>query len=153
MPQKRVEFVPTNSSHVQEKFINCLMRGGKKSISRKIFANTLKKISEKKQDERDAIEIFEVAIGNVKPNIEVRAKRVGGSVYQVPREVPPKRQLTLAIRWIIGACRKKSGKPMSERLAEEISQAANMEGDAFRKREDVHRMAQANKAFAYMARY
>lgn len=136
---------------MQEKFINCMMHGGKKSISRSIFGNAMKIMRE--QGIKNPEEIFEKAVRNVMPNMEVRAKRVGGSVYQIPVEVKPKRQLALSIRWIIGACRGKKGKAMAQKLSTELLDASKDSGAAFKKREDVHRMAAANKAFAHLARY
>lgn len=153
MPQKKFQFIPAHSTEVQEKFINCLMVDGKKSVARRVFADMLQHISEKSESKKEPLEIFELAMQNVMPNVEVRPKRIGGSVYQIPREVPPKRKLTLAIRWVIQSCRKSSGKPMSQRLAQEILEAVESTGSAYRKKEEVHRMAQANKAFAHMANY
>ena len=127
------------------------MLDGKKSIAEKIFSETFKIISKKTSTEPD--KIFKAAIDNVKPKVEVKAKRIGGAVYQVPREVKPNRQLSLAFRWIIGSARGKKGSPMAQRLANEIIEASNEQGTAFKKREDTHRMAEANKAFAHFARY
>lgn len=151
--QKRAVIQYEGTTENQEKFINYLMQDGKKSIARKIFADMLKSITEKTAGKKNAVEVFNLALSNVMPNVEVRAKRVGGAVYQVPREVPPKRQLSLAIRWLVQTCRKKSGKPMAEQLASEVLNASEMNGDAYKKKEDVHRMAQANKAFAHLANY
>lgn len=136
---------------MQEKFINCMMLRGKKSISRSIFADAMSIMRE--NGIKNPQEVFEKAIKNVMPNMEVKAKRVGGSVYQIPVEVKPKRQLALAIRWIVGACRSKKGRAMCEKLASELMEASKEAGAAFKKREDVHRMAAANKAFAHLARY
>jgi len=136
---------------MQEKFINCMMQCGKKSISRSIFAEAMKAIRD--QGIKTPEEIFEKAVRNVMPNMEVKAKRVGGSVYQIPVEVKPKRQMTLSIRWIIDACRTKKGRAMAQKLATELMEASKETGGAFKKREDVHRMASANKAFAHLARY
>lgn len=147
----KAKYIPEGSSAMQEKFICCMMHGGKKSISRNIFGNAIKTLRD--QGVKNPEEVFEKAIRNVMPNMEVRAKRVGGSVYQIPVEVKPKRQLALSIRWVIGACRAKKGKPMAEKLATELLEASKETGAAFKKREDVHRMAQANKAFAHLARY
>lgn len=136
---------------MQEKFINCMMLAGKKSIARAIFQDAMQRMRD--QGIKNPEEIFEKAVKNVMPNMEVRAKRVGGSVYQIPVEVKPKRQLALSIRWIIGACRGKKGRAMAEKLANELMEASKDAGGAFKKREDVHRMAAANKAFAHLARY
>ena len=151
MAQKKAKHIPSGSSELQEKFINCMMKAGKKSISRKIFAQAMQIMKEKGTD--DPLVVFEKAISQVKPNIEVRAKRIGGSVYQIPVEVNPKRQTALSMRWILGACRSSKGKAMSKKLAQELTDASNQAGNAFKKREDVHRMAAANKAFAHFARY
>lgn len=145
------KYIPSGSTEWQEKFINCMMLGGKKSISRKIFSNAMKNLNN--QGVKHPEEIFEKAIRNVMPNMEVRARRIGGSVYQIPVEVKPKRQLALSMRWILGACRGKKGKAMADKLSQELMDASNENGTAFKKREDVHRMAAANKAFAHFARY
>ncbi len=147
----KAKYIPEGSTEMQEKFINCMMHGGKKSISRTIFGNAMKIM--RNQGIKSPEEIFEKAVHNVMPNMEVRAKRVGGSVYQIPVEVKPKRQLALSIRWIIGACRSKKGKTMAEKLSAELMDASKEAGSAFKKREDIHRMAAANKAFAHLARY
>ena len=136
---------------MEEKFINYLMLDGKKSTARKIFNETLKIISKKASS--DPVKVFKTAIDNIKPQLEVKAKRIGGAVYQVPREVKPDRQLALAYRWLITAARGKKGSPMAQRLAGELMDASNEQGSAVKKKEDTHRMAEANKAFAHFARY
>ena len=141
---------PKFGSILASKFINCMMWNGKKSNARRVFYGALDIIQEKKKD-TPSIEVFTQAVENVKPNIEVRSKRVGGASYQVPMQVNRVRQQSLAIRWILGACREKKGRPMHEKLATELLQAYNREGAAFTKRENVHRMADANKAFAHFA--
>ncbi len=141
---------PRYGSLVASKFINCMMWGGKKSTAQRIFYDALEILREKVQDE-EPIRVFEQALENVKPQIEVRSKRVGGASYQVPMQVNRKRQQSLAIRWVLGACREKKGKPMAEKLAAEVLAAYNKEGTAYTKRENVHRMADANKAFAHFA--
>lgn len=151
MPQKKAKYIPSDSSELQERFINCMMKKGKKSIARRIFYDAMQILRD--QGKSNPVTVFEKAIDIVKPNMEVRARRVGGSVYQIPVEVNPKRQTALSIRWIIGACRTKKGKSMAEKLAQELIDASNETGNAFKKREDVHRMAAANKAFAHFARY
>lgn len=151
MPQKRLNYIPENSSALQEKFINSIMREGKKNLARKIFNESLLMVSSKVQ--KDPIEIFEKAIENVKPNLEVKAKRIGGAVYQIPMEVRPDRQITLSMRWILKASRDKKGQSMAKKLADELIAAANEEGSAIKKREDVIKMAHANKAFAHYAKY
>ena len=139
-----------HGSLLASKFINCMMWDGKKSNARRVFYGALDIIQEKQKDS-PAIEVFTQAVENVKPNIEVRSKRVGGASYQVPMQVNRIRQQSLAIRWILGACREKKGRPMHEKLAMELLQAYNREGAAYTKRENVHRMADANKAFAHFA--
>lgn len=151
MSKVRKIYIPEGSSAMQEKFINCMMERGKKSISRSIFQDAMKIMRD--QGIKTPEEIFEKAVRNVMPNMEVKAKRVGGSVYQIPVEVKPKRQLALSIRWIIAACRGKKGQAMGKKLAGELLEASKESGGAFKKREDVHRMASANKAFAHLARY
>jgi small subunit ribosomal protein S7 len=126
------------------------MKGGKKNIARRIFKDTLKVISEK---EKQPEKVFEKAIEMVRPNLEVRAKRIGGAVYQIPVEVKPERQTMLAFRWILIGARGKKGSPMAKRLAEELVSAAAGEGAAIKKKDDTVRMAQANKAFAHFAKY
>ncbi len=132
------------------KFINCLMHDGKKSVAQDVFYSALDLIKEK-LPEKDPIEVFTTAVENVKPYIEVRSRRVGGAAYQVPMQVNRNRQQSLAIRWILAATREKKGRPMYLKLAEELSAAYNKEGSAYTKRENVHRMADANKAFAHFA--
>lgn len=127
------------------------MHDGKKTIARKIFHDTLEEI--KNKGSKDPEQVFERAIENVKPTMEVRPKRIGGGIYQIPIEVKPKRQTMLAFRWILGATRDKKGSPMAKRLAQELLDAANQMGTAMKKREDTHKMAAANKAFAHYARY
>jgi small subunit ribosomal protein S7 len=137
-------------SKLVAKFINCLMWDGKKSVACKVFYEAMKIIESKIQD-TPPLEVFETAVANVKPLLEVRSKRVGGASYQVPMQVRPKRQQSLAFRWIIAAARGKSGKPMHIRLAAELMDAFKKEGTAITTRENVHRMAEANKAFAHFA--
>jgi len=133
-----------------EKFINCIMRDGKKEAARKVVYGALEEI--KKADEtKDPMEVFEEAMRNVGPTVEVRSRRVGGANYQVPREVRPERRQALAMRWIIDGVRSKSGGPASKFLADEIIAASKNEGNAVKKKEDTHRMAEANRAFAHFA--
>lgn len=136
---------------LQSKVVNCIMKCGKKTIAQRILKDSFAEIF--RRGEQDVQKTFEKAIKNATPTIEVRPRRIGGSVYQVPTEVTAKRQQTLAIRWILDAARKKSGQPMAKRLASELLDAANERGTAFSKREEMHRMAQSNKAFAHLARY
>ncbi|AQT69856.1 30S ribosomal protein S7 [Anaerohalosphaera lusitana] len=138
------------NSILVSKFINCLMWDGKKSTAQKVFYDAMNIMDNKIKDE-SPLEVFETAINNVKPMLEVRSKRVGGASYQVPMQVKPKRQQALAFRWILAATRNKKGKPMSQRLASELLDAYRKEGTAMTTRENVHRMAEANKAFAHFA--
>jgi len=141
---------PKFNSKLVSKFINCLMLGGKKSTAQMVFYDAMDIISEKVKD-ASALEVFEKAINNVKPLIEVRSKRVGGASYQVPMQVNSKRQQSLAFRWILVSARSKKGKPMGARLASELLDAYNESGGAMTTRENIHRMAEANKAFAHFA--
>ncbi len=141
---------PRHGSILASKFINCLMWDGKKSTAQRVFYDALELIGKKVSD-AEPIEVFTQAVENVKPNIEVRSKRVGGASYQVPMQVNKTRQQSLAIRWILLACREKKGRPTSEKLAAELVAAYNREGTAMTRRENVHRMAEANKAFAHFA--
>jgi small subunit ribosomal protein S7 len=136
------------NSEAVTRFINAVMWDGKKDTARKVVYSAFNKIKESGQD---PLETFETAIRNVSPLMEVRSRRVGGANYQVPREVPQQRRLALAYRWIIVSARGKKGRPMSDKLADEILAAAKNEGDAFKKKEEMHRMAEANKAFAHFA--
>lgn len=149
--QKRANFVPEGSNPLYEKFINYIMDGGKKTVARTIFNDAMRTISEKTK--QDPVVVFNKAIDNVKPQKEVKPKRIGGAVYQIPREVNANRQITLAFRWILEAARSEKGAPMYKKLANEIMQAAEEQGKAIKKRNDMHKMAAANKAFAHYARY
>ena len=131
------------------KFTNQVMRKGKKNTARKIVYNAFDIIKEKTK--KEPLEVFEKALENASPLLEVKPKRVGGATYQVPREVKGDRRITLAMRWIITAAKAKKGKPMREKLAEELMMAAKNEGSAIKKKEDTHRMAEANRAFAHFA--
>jgi small subunit ribosomal protein S7 len=141
---------PRYKSKLVAKFINCLMWDGKKSTAEKVFYGAMDQIG-KKVEGKEPLEVFETAINNVKPQLEVRSKRVGGASYQVPMQVRPKRQQSLAFRWILASSRSKKGRPMSQRLSAEILDAYNKEGTAMTTRENMHRMAEANKAFAHFA--
>jgi small subunit ribosomal protein S7 len=138
------------NSKLVSKFINCIMWDGKKTVAQKIFYDAMDNVTKKLKDV-PPLEIFEGAINNVKPFVEVRSKRVGGANYQVPMQVNRRRQQSLAFRWIIGACREQGGRPMSDRLADELVAAYKKEGKAINTREQTHRMADANKAFAHFA--
>ena len=130
------------------KFINSIMNNGKKSLAEKIFYTSIEKIKKSTKSD-DGLEVFKKAINNVCPMLEVKSKRIGGATYQVPIEVPPKRKIALAMRWIIGYAQARKGNNMSDRLAAEIVAAFNNEGSSVKKKEDTHKMAEANKAFAH----
>jgi len=132
------------------KLINYVMDSGKKNTARTIVYKALDVIKEKEKG-ADPVEVFENALKNTGPNMEVRSRRVGGANYQIPREVRMERKLALSLKWLIEAARAKKGKPMHEKLAEEIMLAAKNEGEAVKKRENTHKMAEANKAFAHFA--
>jgi small subunit ribosomal protein S7 len=132
------------------KFINCIMQGGKRTVAQGIFYGALELVRGRITD-REPLDVFRQAVENVKPLVEVRSKRVGGANYQVPVEVSSKRQRNLAFRWILEAARGRKGKPLRVTLAEEIGAAYNKEGGAYLKRENTHKQAEANKAFAHFA--
>jgi len=145
---KRISYPDAKyQSLVLSKFINFIMYGGKKTAAEKIIYNALDQIKDKTKD--DPIKIFNEAINNIRPNLEVRSRRVGGATYQVPVEVKTKRSTTLALRWLIEATRKRKNKTMSEKLFNELMDASQRKGAAIKKREDTHRMAESNKAFAH----
>jgi small subunit ribosomal protein S7 len=141
---------PVYGSELASKFINCLMYEGKKATAMRVFYGAMNQIK-KRMPDANPIEIFSIAVENVKPTVEVRSKRVGGATYQVPMAVNKKRQQSLAIRWILGASRGKSGRPMFLRLADELMAAYRREGEAMTKRENTIKMADSNKAFAHFA--
>lgn len=132
-----------------EKLINYIMKRGKKNVARAIVYDAFKTIKAKTKEE--PLEVFETALRNVSPQVEVRSRRVGGANYQVPYEVRLERRQALTFRWIIEAAKSKKGKPMAEKLADEIMAAAKNEGEAIKKRENIHKMAEANRAFAHFA--
>ena len=138
---------PKYNSTLVTRFISALLKSGKRSKAENIFYDTIDIIE--KKTKQPGIEVFEKAVNNVKPYLEVRSRRVGGSNYQVPVEVRPTRRTALAMRWILNFTRAKSGKSISERLADELIAAFNNEGSAIKKKDDTHRMAEANKAFAH----
>ena len=138
---------PKYMNIIVSKFINILMLHGKKTIAEKILYSTLEKISTQKK--QVPIKIFQDVLNNVKPKVEVRSRRIGGATYQVPNEVKADRAQALAIRWLVEAARKRSGKSMQDKLYQEFLDAFNNKGGAVKKREDVHKMAEANKAFAH----
>jgi small subunit ribosomal protein S7 len=141
---------PRFHSKLASKFINCLMWQGKKATAERIFYDALAQIK-KRMPDLDPIDVFNQAVEHVKPTVEVRSKRVGGATYQVPMHVKPHRQQSLSIRWIIGAARNKSGRPMFMCLADEFMAAYRREGEAMTKRENTIKMAESNKAFAHFA--
>jgi len=141
---------PVHNNLMVSEFINQVMRKGKKTTARKIVYEAFEII--KNQTKKEPLEIFEKALGQTAPSVEVRSQRIGGATYQVPREVKGKRRQSLAMRWIITAAKSKKGKPMNQSLAQELILAAKNEGEAVRKKINVHRMAEANRAFAYLAR-
>jgi small subunit ribosomal protein S7 len=153
MPRKRVverREVPPDpvyNSPLVTKFINCMMWDGKKSVAEKIFYRALERV--KQRTKEDPLKVFKQAIENAKPKVEVRSRRVGGATYQVPVEVNPYRQTSLAIRWLVAYARERGEKHMIERLANELIEASQNKGGAIKKREDTHRMAEANRAFAH----
>ena len=138
---------PIYNSTLVEKFVNSMMWDGKKAVAQNVFYKAMDKLEERAGDE--ALKMFKKAVENAKPLLEVKTRRVGGANYQVPVEVPNNRRTSLALRWIITQARGRSEKGMSDRLANELLDAANMRGGAIKKKDDVHRMAEANKAFAH----
>ncbi|MFH1789620.1 MAG: 30S ribosomal protein S7 [bacterium] len=145
------------SSEQLAKFINYVMKDGKKTIAQSVVYKALEKIGAEAKGEgetkKDPLKIFEEAVKNVSPQVEVRSRRVGGANYQVPIPVSSKRQQALAFRWIIGAAKAKKGRTMSDKLADILQESVQNLGDAIKKRDDIHRMAEANKAFAHFARF
>ena len=144
------QYIPEGSNPMIEKFISCMMHDGKKSVARGVFHDAIGVI--KTRTKEDPMEVFSKALLNATPLVEVRPKRVAGAVYQVPTEVTPKRQLALSIRWILGAARERKGIPMAQKLALELLDASAEQGGAVKKKQDVLKMAQANKAFAHLAK-
>jgi small subunit ribosomal protein S7 len=148
---------PRYKDKVLAKFINCIMWDGKKSVAQRVMYDAMEQIQKRIDKEssetlpKTALELFHLAIDNVKPEVEVRSKRVGGANYQVPMQVNARRRQSLAFRWLLQACRGESGKPMANRLARELFDAAKREGKAMTTKENTHRMAEANKAFAHFA--
>ena len=139
---------PKYQNTLVAKFINHLMRGGKKSVAQRVLYDAFEILTKQK---KEPLEIFDQAIKNVSPFLEVKSRRIGGANYQVPREVRGERRTTLAMRWIIAASRNKKGKPMAEKLAQEMVEASQNTGVAIKKKTDTHRMAEANRAFAHFA--
>lgn len=149
-PKRVIAPDPMYNSVVVAKFINYVMRGGKKATAQKVVFDAFKIIKEKTQ--KDPLEVFDTAMKNVQPTVEVKSKRVGGANYQIPIQVRGERRISLGFRWVIAAADAKKGRPMAEKLAAELTAASNNEGDAVKKKMDVHRMADANRAFAHFAR-
>ena len=147
VPKREILPDPVYNSQLVTKFINSLMLQGKKSVAEGVFYGALKKVEDRAKD--DPIKLFKKAVDNVKPALEVKSRRVGGSNYQVPVEVRPARRTALAIRWLINYAGERKDKSMSLKLAAEFLAAANNEGSAVKKKEDTHKMAEANKAFAH----
>ena len=147
VPKREILPDPKFGSIDLSKFMNVVMESGKKAIAESIIYGALEQVEKKAN--KDPLEVFMTALNNVKPIVEVKSRRVGGANYQVPIEVRPARSSTLAMRWMLSAARDRKGRPMAEQLAEEIVLAYKKEGAAFKKREDTHRMAEANRAFAH----
>ena len=147
VPKRKVLPDPVYQSPLVTKFINCMMLDGKRSTTERIFYGAMDTIKERTSE--DPLKVFRNAVDNVKPALEVKSRRVGGSNYQVPVEVRPQRRMALALRWLISFARARPEKSMDEKLANELVDAANGRGAAFKKKEDTHRMAEANKAFAH----
>lgn len=146
-PRREVLPDPKYGSRLVAKFINIMMRRGKKSVAERIMYRALETVEARTNQE--GLKVFKQAVENVKPTVEVKSRRVGGSTYQVPVEVRPERRTSLSMRWIIAAARRRSERSMAEKLAAELLDAANNRGAAVKKREDTHKMAEANKAFAH----
>ena len=147
VPKRNILPDPKFGSQEVSKFVNVLMTGGKKSVAERILYGAFDQITTK--NGKDALEVFTLAITNLRPMVEVKSRRVGGANYQVPVEVRPQRRLSLSMRWLIDAARERAEKSMEEKLAAEIIDAANNRGTAIKKKEDTHRMAEANRAFAH----
>ena len=149
-PKRVIAPDPKYNNVVVAKFINYVMRGGKKATAQKVVFAAFEKIAE--QTKQDPLDVFDRAMKNVQPAVEVKSKRVGGANYQIPIQVRGERRVALGFRWVIAAADAKKGRPMAEKLAAELVAASNNEGDAVKKKMDVHRMAEANRAFAHFAR-
>jgi small subunit ribosomal protein S7 len=146
-PRREIAPDPKSGSRLVAKFVNILMSRGKKSLAERIMYDAMDAMQERAK--QDALKLFKQAVDNVKPVVEVKSRRVGGSTYQVPVEVRPERRSSLSMRWIVAAARRRGEKSMAEKLAAELLDAANGRGAAVKKREDTHKMAEANKAFAH----
>ncbi len=137
----------SKDEHISVKFVNCIMRDGKKSVAERVFKDAMGIVEEKLGE--PSLKVFEKAIGNIRPSVEVKSRRVGGSTYQVPTEIKSSRQTALAFRWLLQFSRNRSEKGLSSKLAAELLDAYNERGGAVKKKEDTHKMAEANKAFAH----
>ncbi len=146
VPKRKLLPDPKFGSQVLTKFVNMVMRDGKRSVAERIMYGALDRVQEKHED---PVSVMDAALESVKPRVEVKSRRVGGATYQVPVEVRPERRQTLAMRWLLDAARKRGEKTMAARLANEMMEAADNRGTAVKKREDTHRMAEANKAFSH----
>ena len=149
-PSRFTQPDPRYNSVLVTKFCNCIMQDGKKELAYQIFYDAMTEIGDRMKD-RDPLEVFQGALANVKPMIQVRSRRVGGATYQVPMALKKKRATALAVRWILEATRKRKGRPMFKRLADELIMAYRREGTAMATRDNVHKMAEANKAFAHLS--
>ena len=147
VPKREILPDPVYNSQLVTKFINSLMTDGRKSVAESVFYGAMKKVEDRAKD--DPIKLFKKAVDNVKPALEVKSRRVGGATYQVPVEVRPRRANTLAIRWVVGYSRQRREKTMAQRLANELLDAQSQQGGAYKRKDDIFRMAQANKAFAH----
>ena len=145
--KREIQSDPKYKDVLVSKFVSSLMRRGEKSLAERVLYNSLEIVREKAKD--DPLDVFKRAMDNVRPVLEVKSRRVGGATYQVPMEVRSDRRVALAMRWLVGYARQRSEKSMSERLAAEFIDAANNRGNSVKKREDTHKMAEANKAFAH----
>lgn len=151
IPERKIDPDPKYGRVIIAKFINYIMRRGKKTVAQKIVYQAFDIIKERTK--KDPLEVFDLAIRNVSPEVEVRSRRIGGANYQIPVYTNEKRRLSLAFRWIIQAAKAKKGKAMAEKLAEELIEASENQGAAVKKKEEVYKMAQANRAFAHFAGY
>ena len=148
---RTIEPDPKYNNSLVAKFINYLMKDGEKSVAQNVLYGSFDIIEKSTKGKKDALEVFDAAIRNVSPVVEVKSRRIGGAHYQVPREVRGERKIALAARWIIQSAQARKGKPMAQKLAEELLEASVNEGTAAKKKQDVHRMADANKAFAHFS--
>ncbi len=149
-PKRVITPDPKYSNVLVAKFINYVMKGGKKSTAQKVVYDAFDIVAEKTK--QDPVEVFDTAMKNIGPSLEVRSRRIGGANYQIPIPVRGERRVALSYRWLLAAARSKKGRPMADRLADEFIAAANNEGDAIKKKTDVQKMAEANRAFAHFAR-